>query len=106
MTIIHSNWPFRALATCQYLCGLERHADIYISADDADIGKITATVERLSPKAANEVVLRFRHPKAAPMKGVAVNGNEWKEGDYLPHSSAPAACRQTNVGCKNRIFRS
>jgi hypothetical protein len=92
MTVIHSNWPFRVSA------GLERHADIHITSADADNGKINATVVIPSRRTANEVVLRFHHPKAAPMKGVAVNGKEWKdfnpdEGDCLPHSSAPAACR-------------
>jgi hypothetical protein len=30
-------------------------------------------------KAPKEVVLRFRHPKAAPIKNVAVNGKPWTE---------------------------
>ena len=29
--------------------------------------------------APNEVVLRFRHPKSAPMKSVTVNGKSWTE---------------------------
>ena len=33
---------------------------------------------RKPPKA---VLLRFRHPKAAPIKIVAVNGQEWKDFD-------------------------
>ena len=32
-----------------------------------------------SRKAPKEVVLRFRHPNSAPIKGVAVNGKPWTE---------------------------
>ena len=46
----------------------------YEIVSDADNGKITATVEVPSRKAPREVVLRFRHPKAAPIKSVTVNG--------------------------------
>ena len=46
---------------------------------DVDNGKITATVEMPSRKAPKEVVLRFRHPKSAPMKSVTVNGKPWTE---------------------------
>jgi hypothetical protein len=44
-----------------------------------DHGKISATIEMPSRKPPKEVVLRFRHPKAAPMKGVTVNGKPWTE---------------------------
>ena len=27
------------------------------------------------------MVLRFRHPKSAPIKAVSVNGKEWKDFD-------------------------
>ena len=27
------------------------------------------------------MLLRFRHPQGAPMKGVMVNGKEWKDFD-------------------------
>ena len=67
-----TNWPVREFVTCQYQCGLERHADIHITAADADSGQIEATIEMRSRKVPKEVVLRFRHPRAAPMKGVAV----------------------------------
>ncbi len=46
----------------------------YEIVSDVDNGKISATVEIPSRKAAKEVVLRFRHPKAAPIKTVTVNG--------------------------------
>jgi hypothetical protein len=44
-----------------------------------DNGKINAIIEMPTRKAPGEVILRFRHPKAAPMKGVTVNGKEWTE---------------------------
>jgi hypothetical protein len=46
----------------------------YEIVSDADHGKISATVEMPSRQAPKEVVLRFRHPKAAPIKAVTVNG--------------------------------
>ncbi|MGA2500588.1 MAG: hypothetical protein ABSH20_22845, partial [Tepidisphaeraceae bacterium] len=51
----------------------------YEIVSDVDNGKITATVEMPSRKAPKEVVLRLRHPKAAPIKSVTINGKEWKE---------------------------
>jgi len=51
----------------------------YEIVSDVDNGKITATVELPSRKAPKEVVLRFRHPKTAPIKGVIVNGKPWTE---------------------------
>jgi hypothetical protein len=53
----------------------------YEIVSDADSGKITATVKlpsRLPPKA---VLLRCRHPKAALIRSVTVNGKEWKDFD-------------------------
>jgi hypothetical protein len=49
----------------------------YEIVSDVDNGKINATVEMPSRKAPKEVVLRFRHPKTAPIKGVTVNGEPW-----------------------------
>jgi len=46
---------------------------------DVDNGKINATIEMPSRKAPKEVVLRFRHPKSAPIKAVTVNGKPWTE---------------------------
>ena len=51
----------------------------YEIVSDVDNGKINATVEMPSRKAPKEVVLRFRHPKSAPIKGVTVNGKPWTE---------------------------
>ena len=53
----------------------------YEIVSDADNGKITATVEIPSRKAPRAVLLRFRHPKAAPIKSVTVNGKDWKDFD-------------------------
>jgi hypothetical protein len=46
----------------------------YEVVSDVDHGKINATVEMPSRKPPDSVILRFRHPKAAPIKGVTVNG--------------------------------
>ena len=51
----------------------------YEIVSDVDNGKITATVELPSRKSPKEVILRFRHPKSAPIKGVTVNGQPWTE---------------------------
>jgi hypothetical protein len=51
----------------------------YEIVSDADNGKINATIELPARKAPKEVVLRFRHPKSAPIKGVTVNGKPWTE---------------------------
>jgi hypothetical protein len=51
----------------------------YEIVSDVDNGKISATVEMPSRKAPKEVVLRFRHPKSAPIKAVTVNGQSWTE---------------------------
>jgi hypothetical protein len=48
---------------------------------DVDRGRITATVELPSRNAPAGVILRLRHPKAAPIQGVTVNGKEWKDFD-------------------------
>jgi hypothetical protein len=54
-------------------------AAAYEIVSDVDNGKISATVEIPARKAPKEVVLRFRHPKTAPIKGVTVNGKPWTE---------------------------
>jgi len=51
----------------------------YEIVSDVDNGKINATVEMPARKAPKEVVLRFRHPKSAPIKSVTVNGKPWTE---------------------------
>jgi hypothetical protein len=64
----------------------------YEIVSDVDNGKISATIEmpiRLpapdkggqAGKAPKEVVLRFRHPKSTPIKGVIVNGKPWTSYD-------------------------
>jgi hypothetical protein len=50
----------------------------YEIVSDADHGKIHATVELPSRKAPGSVILRLRHPQAAPIRGVTVNGKEWQ----------------------------
>jgi len=51
----------------------------YEIVSDVENGKITATVEIPSRKAPKEVILRFRHPTSAPIKGVTINGKSWSE---------------------------
>jgi hypothetical protein len=53
----------------------------YAIVSDVDNGKVSATVEIPSRKAPASVVLRFRHPKAAPIQSVTVNGKVWTEFD-------------------------
>jgi hypothetical protein len=49
---------------------------------DADHGQISATVEIPSRNPPKTVLVRLRHPKAAPMKSVTVNGKPWT--DFVP----------------------
>jgi hypothetical protein len=49
----------------------------YEIVSDVDNCKITATVEIPSRKPPKSVVVRFRHPKAVPIKSVMVNGELW-----------------------------
>jgi hypothetical protein len=44
---------------------------------DVDHGRISATVEMPPRNPPRSVCLRFRHPKAAPIKRVTVNGRDW-----------------------------
>jgi len=53
----------------------------YEIVSDVDNGKIVAKVEIPSRKRAREVVVRLRHPRRAPMKGVMVDGRVWKDFD-------------------------
>ena len=50
----------------------------YEIVSDVDNGKITATIEMPSRNPPKSVIVRFRHPKAAPIKSVTVNGQPWK----------------------------
>jgi hypothetical protein len=49
----------------------------YEIVSDVDNGKIHATLELPSRHAPQAVLLRLRHPKAAPIKSVTVNGKPW-----------------------------
>jgi hypothetical protein len=53
----------------------------YEIVSDADHGKITATLEMPSRNPPKVVLLRLRHPKALPIKGVTVNGEPWEDFD-------------------------
>ncbi|MFI5384894.1 MAG: hypothetical protein ACHQ50_02130 [Fimbriimonadales bacterium] len=46
---------------------------------DADHGKITARIDVPSRRPLGSVILRLRHPRAARMKSVSVNGKPWKK---------------------------
>jgi len=64
----------------------------YEIVSDLDHGRITATVEMPSRKSAPEVVLRLRHPQAAPIRSVTVNGQVWQAFD-----AAQEVVRLSNV---------
>jgi hypothetical protein len=49
----------------------------YEIVSDVDNGKIAATIEIPSRNPPKSVIVRFRHPKAAPIKSVMVNGQPW-----------------------------
>ena len=49
----------------------------YEIVSDVDNGKITATVEMPSRNPLKSVIVRFRHPKATPIRSVMVNGQPW-----------------------------
>ncbi len=53
----------------------------YEIVSDADHGKITATVEMPSRRRVQTAILRLRHPQAAPIKSVTLNGQAWKDFD-------------------------
>jgi hypothetical protein len=53
----------------------------YEIVSDVDRGKIAATVEMPSRGAPKSVLLRLRHPKAASIRSVTVNGNPWTSFD-------------------------
>ncbi len=53
----------------------------YDIVSDVDHGRITATVEMPSRDAPQTVLLRLRHPTAAPIKAVTANGQEWTDYD-------------------------
>ena len=51
----------------------------YQIVSDVDHGKITATVQMPSRNPPQAVLLRLRHPQAATIKSVAVNGRPWTD---------------------------
>ena len=53
----------------------------YEITSDVDNGKITASVEMPSRNPPKSVLVRFRHPKATPVKSVTVNGQTWTDFD-------------------------
>jgi hypothetical protein len=53
----------------------------YEIVSDSDHGKIEATVEMPSRHPPQTVLLRFRHPRALPMKSVTVNRKLWTDFD-------------------------
>jgi hypothetical protein len=54
----------------------------YEIVSDVQNGRITAVMEMPSRNPPKTVLLRFRHPKALPIKSVTVNGKNW--GDFDP----------------------
>ncbi len=55
----------------------------YEIVSDVDHGKIAATVEMPGRNPPKTLRVRFRHPKALPMKSVTVNGSSWADFDPL-----------------------
>ena len=53
----------------------------YQIVSDVANGKIAATVEIPSRNPPKSVIIRFRHPKATPIKSVTVNGQPWNGFD-------------------------
>jgi len=53
----------------------------YEIVSDVDNGRITATVGLPARKPPSAVLLRLRHPQAAPIKSVTVNGKPWTDFD-------------------------
>ncbi len=49
----------------------------YEIVSDADHGRITATIEIPRRHAPRSILLRLRHPQAAPIQSVRVNGKRW-----------------------------
>jgi hypothetical protein len=55
----------------------------YEIVSDADNGKIAASLEVPSRRPPKTVLVRFRHPKALPIKSATVNGQAWTDFDPL-----------------------
>jgi hypothetical protein len=53
----------------------------YEIASDADHGRIRATVDLPVRNQPKQILLRLRHPRAAPINSVTVNGGPWTDFD-------------------------
>ena len=53
----------------------------YEISSDVDAGKINAIVKIPTRKSPKRIIVRFRHPKATPIKSVTVNGRPWARFD-------------------------
>jgi hypothetical protein len=53
----------------------------YEIVSDVDHGTITATVEAPTRRTPGSLIVRFRHPKAAPLRGATVTGKPWTRFD-------------------------
>jgi hypothetical protein len=82
----HSLWVARATPRVWLEQGKKiavRNAPTYFGplayeiVSDVDHGKITATVEIPSRNPPKSAIVRFRHPKAAPIQSVMANGRPW-----------------------------
>ena len=51
----------------------------YEIVSDLDNGKINAAIEVPSRNPPRSIFVRFRHPKATPIKSVMVNGKPWTQ---------------------------
>jgi hypothetical protein len=77
----------------------------YEIVSDVDHGKIMATVKMPSRKLPEAVLLRLRHPSAAAIKSVTVNGKLWNhfDGDGLcVWHSRPRLCSAANLHARGR----
>jgi hypothetical protein len=70
----------------------------YEIVSDVDNGTVTATVEMPSRDPPKAVLLRLRHPRAAPIKNVTADGRPWTEFDV-----GKEAVRLTGLGGKTRV---
>lgn len=53
----------------------------YEIVSNADKGQISATIEVPARRPAKNIVLKLRHPKSLPIKGVKLNGQPWADFD-------------------------
>ena len=78
----------------------------YEIVSDVEHGTISATVEMPRRIAPRTVRLRFRHPKAAPIKSVTVNGKLWLRIRQSQGSDRHRGCGpKRNHGCSGVLTR-